>query len=557
MFVLCKTLSIFTIYPFNITVLPNKHLILKVILLLLCLAGASLCVSAQGAESFDKIYYKTYFETSQTDLNRALEVADSLYEHAPTPTLQVKCRMLSATLLQNASDPKRAANYAEMAQEIVAKTNDYNWQARVAGFLATQYRLMKIYHKAKEYTDKAIAAAGKISNPEAANNIMGLMYQEKSSYELERKGFRQAITHVRSSQYYLNRTTKDVNFLTANNEQIMGEAYVGLKLYDSSLYHYQKGLKALEQVPENYLKGALINGLAVSYLEQGKLPEARRWLDSAEAIARRSDNLELQNAIYETLKTYAAKVKDIEQISLAQQKQDTLRSVIADRKDSFMIQAMANLENNYNKEARRGSYKNILILVALFVIAGIMVYVILLKRQQKAKFRKVLTRIKQREEQQRLKQAAQPVPAVEVHQFAEPVPAEEEVQKEPDALMMTPETMQKLLLSLDEFEAGTLFTNRNMSLSYLATHINTNTKYLSRVINLHKQKDFNGYINELRVNYIIVQLNSDPVWRKYKISTLAEEAGFSSHSKFATVFKSITGLSPSLFIQYLEKDVPS
>nr|WP_246625384.1 helix-turn-helix domain-containing protein [Edaphocola aurantiacus] len=96
-----------------------------------------------------------------------------------------------------------------------------------------------------------------------------------------------------------------------------------------------------------------------------------------------------------------------------------------------------------------------------------------------------------------------------------------------------------------------------MSLSYLATHINTNTKYLSRVINQHKQKDFNGYINELRVNYIIVQLNSDPVWRKYKISTLADEAGFSSHSKFATVFKSITGLSPSLFIQYLEKEVQS
>lgn len=109
--------------------------------------------------------------------------------------------------------------------------------------------------------------------------------------------------------------------------------------------------------------------------------------------------------------------------------------------------------------------------------------------------------------------------------------------------------------SLQEFETGTLFTNRNISLAYLAGHINTNTKYLSRVINLHKQKDFNGYINELRVNYIMERLRKDPLWRKYKISTLAEEAGFSSHSKFAAVFKSLTGISPSLFIQYLEEDI--
>ncbi len=41
-----------------------------------------------------------------------------------------------------------------------------------------------------------------------------------------------------------------------------------------------------------------------------------------------------------------------------------------------------------------------------------------------------------------------------------------------------------------------------------------------------------------------------------KISYLATEAGFTSQSSFATVFKTITGLSPSIFISYLnlEKD---
>uniref|UniRef100_UPI003AFB1A7D helix-turn-helix domain-containing protein n=1 Tax=Elizabethkingia meningoseptica TaxID=238 RepID=UPI003AFB1A7D len=69
----------------------------------------------------------------------------------------------------------------------------------------------------------------------------------------------------------------------------------------------------------------------------------------------------------------------------------------------------------------------------------------------------------------------------------------------------------------------------------VASYLNTNTKYLSYMIKKYKKKDFSGYVNELRINCIIGKLNTDPVYRQYKISVLAEEAGFSSHSKFATV----------------------
>ncbi|NHQ79773.1 AraC family transcriptional regulator, partial [Elizabethkingia miricola] len=59
-------------------------------------------------------------------------------------------------------------------------------------------------------------------------------------------------------------------------------------------------------------------------------------------------------------------------------------------------------------------------------------------------------------------------------------------------------------------------------------------------------------------NYILEKLNNDPRYRKYKISILAEEAGFSSHSMFTTNFKSITGISPSEFVKYIQKrDVES
>lgn len=527
---------------------------MKIILLLLCLAGASLRVSAQDPESFEKIYTKTYLETAQKDFKKALQIADSLYEHSETESYKVRSLMLTASLYNQASDQTHAVEYGEKAYSIVTQTEDYNWQTRVAGFLSSQYRLLKLYQKSGEYAEKAMASARKISNPEMANSNLGLMCQEQAYVALDQKDFRKVIRLMRTAQEHFSHTTRNLDYLTATNEQLTGDAYIGLKLYDSSLHHFQKARLSLGKMVESPIGGLTMTGLAVSYMEQGKLPEAKVYLDSAQAIADQSKNLQLKLIVYDAVKKYAGKVKDVEKINETQQLQDTIRTELTERKNLFLNRTVSGLEKSYVSETRKSSYKSMLILAAIIIIAGIMVYVVVNKRRQKAKFRKVLAGLKEREAR-RQQLMAQPVSMAEVHPVTEPLPAAEpEVQKETDALMMTPETMQKLIHSLAEFESGTLFTDRNMSLSYLASHINTNTKYLSRVINLHKQKDFNGYINELRVNYIIVQLNSDPVWRKYKISTLAEEAGFSSHSKFATVFKSITGLSPSLFIQYLEKD---
>jgi YesN/AraC family two-component response regulator len=120
--------------------------------------------------------------------------------------------------------------------------------------------------------------------------------------------------------------------------------------------------------------------------------------------------------------------------------------------------------------------------------------------------------------------------------------------------MMTSETEQKLLAKLKKFEKSNLFNNKNISLPFLAGHFETNTKYLSYVINTYKKKDFNNYINELRINYIIEKLKNDPQYRNYKMASLADEVGFSSHSKFSKIFKKVTTLSPSLFIKYLQEE---
>lgn len=118
---------------------------------------------------------------------------------------------------------------------------------------------------------------------------------------------------------------------------------------------------------------------------------------------------------------------------------------------------------------------------------------------------------------------------------------------------MPAEAEEKLLEKLHKFEEKQLFLERKVSLPYVAAEIETNTKYLSYIIKKHKEKDFNEYINDLRINYIIQKITDNPIYRQYKINALAEESGFSSHSKFATVFKASVGVSPSEFIKYFQQ----
>jgi AraC-like DNA-binding protein len=109
-----------------------------------------------------------------------------------------------------------------------------------------------------------------------------------------------------------------------------------------------------------------------------------------------------------------------------------------------------------------------------------------------------------------------------------------------------------ILDKLTAFETSELFTDQELSLKSLAKHLDTNTKYLSEIINSQKNKNFKTYINELRINHIVNKLKSSPEYRQYKTSHLANEAGFTSRSSFTIVFKSVTGLSPSVFIASLE-----
>lgn len=118
-----------------------------------------------------------------------------------------------------------------------------------------------------------------------------------------------------------------------------------------------------------------------------------------------------------------------------------------------------------------------------------------------------------------------------------------------------PEKTELVILEkLKKFEIEKQFLNPELSLNSLAKEFNTNTSYLSEIINKHIGKNFKTYINELRIRHITKLMQENPEYLSYKISYLASEAGFISRTSFTTIFKSVTGISPSVFIESLQQN---
>ena len=121
-----------------------------------------------------------------------------------------------------------------------------------------------------------------------------------------------------------------------------------------------------------------------------------------------------------------------------------------------------------------------------------------------------------------------------------------------DCLDIDPEIVTTILQELEAFEKERGFLTAKISLHAFAKNIQTNTKYLSKVINTYKLKSFRNYINDLRIQYSIEQLQNNNRFRNYTVKAMAEEAGFTTVNSFSKAFQKRTGNTVSGFLKQEE-----
>jgi AraC-like DNA-binding protein len=115
------------------------------------------------------------------------------------------------------------------------------------------------------------------------------------------------------------------------------------------------------------------------------------------------------------------------------------------------------------------------------------------------------------------------------------------------------ELINQILEKLSRFESKKEYLQSNITIQMLSTTFDTNSKYVSKIVNVHKGKTFIQYINDLRIEHAISQLQQNKKLRNYTIQALALEFGFNSAESFSSAFNKKTGIKPSFFIKEIEK----
>jgi AraC-like DNA-binding protein len=129
----------------------------------------------------------------------------------------------------------------------------------------------------------------------------------------------------------------------------------------------------------------------------------------------------------------------------------------------------------------------------------------------------------------------------------------ESIEKTIDVFVIKDEKISEILEKLLRLEEKKYYLKQECSLHNVAKKLKTNTAYLSKIVNNEIGKSFSTYINELRINYIIIELKNNSKLRSYSINAIAEEIGYKSPESFTKYFRIATGISPSVYIKKINK----
>lgn len=533
----------------------------RIIVLVMICSGISFLSFAQKnstqQKGFDSIYYNTATTLAATNIHQAIRQADSLLQQSADSLQKLRSLMLLATLKKRTGLSAEALAFAMQGEMLAGKTGNDEWRLRISGFLSTTFRELGLITEGKKY----IAIAEALSKTKLDAPLMRLfIHQEKAYYAISDQRYREALQEIKTAIELLpDPATAGANhniIPVATSYQLAGFCYIRLDSLAEADQYLKKALQLLNG-QETELKGFIYQNLGELALLQKAYPDAKYYLDSATAYIKTSDNFNLKLYTYKTLQDYY-RLKGEHNNALQFQSQYT---DLLQEQTALTNKVSNQLIERFGEELKKKTTDNYILYIIcaglLLILICSVLYTLNVRKKEREKYLAYLDKLN----------ARKPVNTVplfagitEVDQIvtldSQLISGDTEVPETETrrGLVIPKETEQRLLDGLARAEAESIYLGKEVTLPYIASVLKTNTKYLSATINKHKEKDFNGYINEWRINYIVDKLCHDKNYQQYKISHLAEECGFSSHSKFAAAFKMVTGVSPSSFIENLKKD---
>lgn len=99
---------------------------------------------------------------------------------------------------------------------------------------------------------------------------------------------------------------------------------------------------------------------------------------------------------------------------------------------------------------------------------------------------------------------------------------------------------------IELMEKEKMFKDQNLSLVKISEHLQIPRQYISEILNVHMETNFQDFLNSYRIEAFIKCLKSEE-YKHYNLLGIAKEVGFNSKATFNATFKKIKGMTPSEF----------
>ncbi|MDX1830034.1 MAG: helix-turn-helix domain-containing protein [Lutibacter sp.] len=373
---------------------------------------------------------------------------------------------------------------------------------------------------------------------------------------------------------------ENFKFLHYNNIMTLSNSYCLIKKPDSAIIYVNNAIKEISANKDSHYYYAFISQLGTVQYYQGKYKKAIKNLDISLPYIKNANellniyyykalcyenlsknklafsNFKKADSIYNISKDVTPEIRDIQfNILNHYKKQKDVENQLKYIDRLLYVDSIIDYNKKYISETLSKKYDRPALLLekekiietlnknnktsSLFIFGLSFLVVVLFafiinyyvkQKQYKKRFKKLALE---------LKEANKPI----IHTESKPTKIQG----------ISIEIINQILKGLNDFEQNNEFIDNEINLNILAKKLNTNSNYLSKIINFYKKKNFSSYLSDLRIDYGIKKLTSDHTFRKYAIKAIASEIGFNNAESFSKAFYSKTGIYPSYFIKEIEK----
>lgn len=497
-----------------------------------------------GIFTLGSIYEKNQeFEKAQEEFEKSLDFAqkNKLQEEV------IGSYFLGAQIQMALSNASETLEILDKALALAEEIESNYWTENILEFISYILSLSGDMEKAIEIRKKTISIyenrpTDSIYTSSVNTTILTNAYSQISRSYLK-------IKQPDSAKYYSGLISKLIRQEDSCNQRIHYQTKGEIYFFEKNFAKARKSFKtASELCDPNIPLMALRLNYSIGKVEHGdgNFKEAKTILQQAldNYVVKPSEE-GFMDDYYKLLADSYKEIGDLEKANYYFQKYikstsefDKIKNEV---KASTKAQEIEKFRNELillkaEKNAKQ-TYLNYLFLGASAIILVLLFFLLKFYRNKKAeeiKFQELLAKI----------EAAQTSEEI--------INTKDEVLEETNSNDVSEEVKTQILDGLKKLEEREYFLKQECNSYNVAKKVGTNTSYLSKVINSHYGKNFNTYINDLRINYAILRLKNDVIFRSYSIQSIAEEVGYKSADSFTKYFKKDTGLNPSYYIKEIK-----